>query len=73
MEVITRHQELLVGIGLGALPLLLPAINRRLAIWTNHRWMKKGFQVADALRDGAIDPEDVERLLGGGSRQPERQ
>lgn len=65
---ISQHSELLIGSVITAVPFFVPAVSRRLAIFTNRRWAKKGFQVADAMRDGAIDPKDVERLLGGGSR-----
>lgn len=44
---------------------LLPAVNRRLARWTGGKYVRLGLQLADALKDGKISPEEVQALIDG--------
>lgn len=64
MEFAFKHPGL--AIAALVLPMLLLVAHRLLA---RCRWLNAGQQAYEAIRDGAIANEDVEHLLGDGSRQ----
>ena len=68
------HIEAISAVALTVAPLLLPAINRRLAVATGDARIKIAFKIADALRDG-VQVQDVVTALttikASGQQQPD--
>lgn len=64
MEFLKAHQETILALLAVCLPILLPAVNRRLAFLTGNRYVKNGLIIAKALEDG-IQPNELENLIAG--------
>jgi len=58
-----EHQEFIFGLVVAVVPILLPKVNQQLAKLTGNSYVKKGFAVAELLKDGLSIDEVTETLV----------
>lgn len=63
MEWTMEHQDIIIGIVIAIIPVLLPKVNQKLAKLTGNQYVKKGFAMAELLKDGLTADEITETLV----------
>lgn len=58
-----EHQDIIIGVVIAIIPVLLPKVNQTLAKLTGNHYVKKGFAMAELLKDGLTADEITETLV----------